>query len=120
MTQAVINENNFTIKLYDDNQELDCCGFERHITKVRMFLTHDGNVSEIEGVEKIYWFGFEEEWFLRKSSAIACVRKNKKYRMSDIKHFLCFWIVCPEDWRCIKKKKFSASYVGFKILDYRG
>ena len=120
MTQAVINEDKCLIKLYNDNQEVDCCEYERHITNVKMFLTHDGNMSEISGIERIYWFGFDEHWFLRKSSAINFVHKHKRYRISDIKRFLFFWIVKPEEWRCIKKKKFNASYVGFKIMDYRG
>lgn len=120
MTQAVINEYDFKIKLYNDNQEIDCCGFERHITNVWVCLTEDRKGAEIKGTERIYWFDLEEHWFLKKSSAIEFVRKNNWYRMSDIKRFLFFWVVNPEDWRCVKKKKFCASYVGFKIIDYRG
>ena len=120
MTQAVINEDKCLIKLYNDNQEVDCCGYERHIVNVTAYLMQNGNVSEIRGDEKIYWFDLDETWFLRKSSAIRFVKKNKKYRMSDIKRFLCFWIVKPEDWRCIEKKKFFAAFVGFKIIDCRG
>ena len=120
MAQAVINEIDKEIKLYEDNQKIDCCGYERHIINIECFLTHDGNVFEIDGIEKLYWFDLEESWFLKKQSAIDFVKKNKWYRQSDIKRFLFFWIVCPEDWRCVKEKKFRATYIGFKIMDYRG
>ena len=50
---------------------------------------------------------------------LAFLRKNKYYRLSDVKKDLIGYTVQAEGWRMVGSEKFWATFEGFRIIDYR-
>ena len=122
MAEVVIDEETFIVRIYDDgDKRVSSHGCQKHITDAYVGFAPDYDLLHIKGNKNIYWCGWydDERWFLRKKSAIDFIKKNKNYRMTDLTRWLFFWVVKPDDWRCIRKEPFDCTYHKIRIIDYR-
>ena len=56
-------------------------------------------------------------WF--RKNMLDFLRKNRYYRLSDVKKDLIGYTVQASGWRVVSTEKFFATFEGFRIIDYR-
>ena len=63
-------------------------------------------------------FGMPAQFWFRKNM-LDFLRKNKYYKLSDVKKDLIGYTVQADGWREVGLEKFCATFEGFGIIDYR-
>ena len=118
-----------TIVLLDMEQKLIKITDDRYVS----FRPYDEKYIEVDVLERKpngaltiggQWKRFEDSWgepaqFWFRKNMLDFLRKNKYYKLSDVKKDLIGYTVKASGWREVSSEQFFATFEGFRIIDYR-
>ena len=116
---ALLNMEEKLIKITDDKYTAFKPYDEEYIVVDVLKRRPNGAVT-IGGTLKRFensWGEPAQFWF--RKNMLDFLRKNRYYRLSDVKKDLIGYTVQAFGWREVGSEKFFATFEGFKIVDYR-